>query len=178
MPNTRTETDVASATDGCEPETPSQAAPAAAEPTPAAAGPTPAATGPLVQSITREVSRQMRMRLGLAERARLPDGIKHMIETAARDTVETGLTVAVGREVTATVQRMVRDSRSQSNDVSAPSDFPLLDEGLSFRSVDVSRPLLERAKGLAAEKHALEAAGFSSEEAMQILVAEIASGNY
>jgi hypothetical protein len=118
----------------------------------------------------------MRRRLGLAERARLPHGIKHLIETAARDTVESALAVAVGREVTATAKRMVRDSRLRSNDASAPSDLPLLDEGLSFRSVDVSRPLLERARNLAAEKHALEAAGFSSEEAMRILVAEIAAG--
>jgi hypothetical protein len=120
----------------------------------------------------------MRRRLGLADRARLPDGIKHMIETAARDTVETALEVAVGQEVAATARRMVRDSRSRSNDVSVPSDLPLLDEGLSLRSVDVSRPLLERAKGLVAEKHALEAAGFSSEEAMQILVAEIGAGGH
>jgi hypothetical protein len=120
----------------------------------------------------------MRRRLGLAERARLPDGIKHMIEAAARETVETALAVAVGREVQATAKRMVRDSRSRSNDGSAPSDLPLLDEGLSLRSVDVSRPLLERAKRLAAEKLALEAAGFSGEEAMRILVAEIAARGY
>jgi hypothetical protein len=164
MPGTRSATQVASGAEGFEPETSSQAAPAAA--------------GPLVQSITREAAMQMRRRLGLAERARLPNGIKHMIETAARDTVETALAVAVGREVTATAKRMVRDSRSPSNDASAPSDLPLLDEGLSLRAVEVSRPLLERAKGLAAEKHALEAAGFSSEEAMRILVAEIAAGGY
>jgi hypothetical protein len=163
MPGTRNTTHVASAPEELEPETSSQAAPA---------------PGPLVQSITREAAAQMRRRLGLAERARLPDGIKHMIETAARETVETALALAVGREVTATAKRMVRDSRSRSNDCSAPSDLPLLDEGLSLRSVDVSRPLLERAKGLAAEKHALEAAGFSSEEAMRILVAEIAAGGY
>ena len=164
MPGTRNATHVASATEDLEPKTSSQAAPPSA--------------GPLVQSITREAAMQMRRRLGLAERARLPDGIKHMIETAARDTVETALEVAVGREVQATAKRMVRDSRSRSNDGSAPSDLPLLDEGLSLRSVDVSRPLLERAKRLAAEKHALEAAGFSGEEAMRILVAEIAARGY
>jgi len=164
MPGTRSATHVASATEDLEREKSTDAAPAAA--------------GPLVQSITREAAMQMRRRLGLAERARLPDGIKHLIETAARDTVQSALAVAVGQEVTATAKRMVRDSRSRSNDGSAPSDLPLLDEGLSLRSVDISRQLLERARGLAAEKHALEAVGFSSEEAMRILVAEVAAGGY
>jgi hypothetical protein len=162
MPATRNANHVAGATSDVEARTPSQAAPAAA--------------GPLVQSITREAAMQMRKRLGLAKRARLPDGIKHLIEAAARETVESALEAAVAREVTATAKRMAHDSRSRSNDVSAPSDLPLLDEGLSLRSVDVSRPLLEKARGLAAEKNALEAAGFSSEEAMRILVAEIAAG--
>ena len=39
-----------------------------------------AAAGPLVQRITREATVQMKRRLGLAERARLPNGIKHLIE--------------------------------------------------------------------------------------------------
>jgi hypothetical protein len=36
-------------------------------------------------------------------------------------------------------------------------------------------PLLEEAENLAANKKALEAAGFSTEEAMRILIAEIAA---
>jgi hypothetical protein len=164
MPSTQNATHVASVAGDFEQEASSQAAPAAA--------------GPLVQSITREAARQMRRRLGLAERARLPDGIKHLIETAAKETVESALAVAVDQEVRATAKRMVRDSRVRSADLSSPSGLPLLDEGLSIRSVDISRPLLEKARGLAAEKHALEAAGFSSEDAMRILVAEIATGSY
>ena len=48
----------------------------------------PAAAGPLVRRITREATIQMRRRLGLAERARLPDGIKPLIDAAAREIVE------------------------------------------------------------------------------------------
>jgi hypothetical protein len=161
MQATRDATHAAAATNDLEAGTSSKVAPAAA--------------GPLVQRITREATMEMRKRLGLAEKARLPDGIKHLIEAAAREIVESALEVAVGLEVTATAKRMAHDSRSRSNDASAPSDLPLLDEGLRLRSVDVSRPLLEKARGLAAEKNALEAAGFSSEEAMRILVAEIAA---
>lgn len=137
--------------------------------------PAPAAPGPLVRRITREATVQMRRQLGLAERARLPDGIKPLIDAAARDIVESALDVAVAREVAGTAERMARSARRGSNNASTPSDLSLLEAGLSFRLSDVSRPLLEKAKALAAEKNALETAGFSSEEAMQILVAEIAA---
>jgi hypothetical protein len=156
MPATRNATHVA-ATNDVEAATSNDAAPAAA--------------GPLVQRITREATVQMRTRLGLAERARLPDGIKHLIDAAARDIVESALEAAVAREVTGTAERMARRSPEESN-------LSLLEEGLSIRPSHFSAPLLAKAKALTAEKNALEAAGFSSEEAMQILVAEIAAGEY
>ena len=138
----------------------------------------PAAAGPLVRRITREATIQMRRRLGLAERARLPDGIKPLIDAAAREIVESALEVAVAREVTGTAERMARASRRGSNDDSTPSDLSLLEAGLNLRPSEFSRPVLERAKALAANKNALEAAGFSREEAMQILVAEVAAGRH
>jgi hypothetical protein len=164
MPATRNATHVAAATNDVEAGTSNDAAPAAA--------------GPLVQRITREATMQMRRRLGLAERARLPDGIKHLVDAAARDIVGSALEVAVAREVTGTAARVARSSRSESKDVSTPSGLPLLNEGLRLRSSDFSGPLLEKARALAAEKNALEATGFSSEEAMQTLVAEIAAGGH
>ena len=80
--------------------------------------------------------------------------------------------------MTGTAERMARASRRGSDDVSTPSDLSLLEAGLNLRPSDFSRPLLERAKALAANKNALEAAGFSREEAMQILVAEVAAGGH
>jgi hypothetical protein len=161
MPATQNVTHVAATTDEVEAGASKDAAPAAA--------------GPLVQRITREATMQMKRRLGLTERARLPQGIKHLIEATATDIVGSAIEVAVAREVTGTAERVARSSRSGSNDVSTPSGLPLLDEGLRLRSSDFSSPLLAKARNLAAEKNALEAAGFSSEEAMQILVAEIAA---
>jgi hypothetical protein len=145
MPATRNATHVAAATNDVEAGTSNDAAPAAA--------------GPLVQRITREATMQMRRRLGLAERARLPDGIKHLVDAAARDIVGSALEVAVAREVTGTAARVARSSRSESKDVSTPSGLPLLNEGLRLRSSDFSGPLLEKARALAAEKNALEATG-------------------
>ncbi len=115
----------------------------------------------------------MRRRLSLAERARLPYGIKHLIDVAAMHVVEDAVEVAVTREVRGAAVRLARASQRRSDDASIPSDFSLLEEGLSLRSSELSGPLLEEAKDLAAKKTALETVGFSSEEAMQILVAEI-----
>ena len=61
-----------------------------------------------MRRITREATMQMRRQLGLAERARLPDSIKHLIDAAARDVVESALEAAVAREVTGTAERMAR----------------------------------------------------------------------
>jgi hypothetical protein len=159
MPAARNTTHVAAAIDDVEAGTSNDAAPVAA--------------GPLVQRITREATMQLRRRLGLAERARLPRGIKHLVDAAARDIVESALEVAVTREVTETAKRLAHASR-RGTVSPTPSDLPLLDEGL--KPLDLPRPLLVEASHLADKKNALEAAGFSSEEAMMILVAKIAAG--
>src|SRR6266566_444819 len=161
MPAARNTTHVAAAIDDVEAGTSNDAAPVAA--------------GPLVQRITREATMQLRRRLGLAERARLPRGIKHLVDAAARDIVESALEVAVTREVTETAKRLAQASR-RGTVSPTPSDLPLLDEGLS--PFDLPRPLLVEASHLADKKNALEAAGFSSEEAMRILVAQIAAGGH
>ena len=117
----------------------------------------------------------MRRRLSLGERARLPYGIKHLIDVAAMHVVEGAVEVAVTREVRGAAVRLARASQRRSDDASTPADFALLEEGLSLRSSELSGPLLEEAKDLAAKKTALETVGFTSEEAMQILVAEVAA---
>jgi hypothetical protein len=133
----------------------------------------PAAAEPLLERIAHEAAMQIRRQLSLAEGARLPYGIKHLIDVAARDVVESAVEVTVAREVRGAAGRLARTLRRGYDEVTTPSDLPLLEEGLSLRSPEVPDPLLEKAKDLAAKKNALEAAGFSSEEAMQILVAEI-----
>lgn len=132
-----------------------------------------AAAGALLDRITQEATARMRRRLSLAERARLPYGIKHLIDVAAMRVVEDAVEVAVTREVRGAAVRLARASQRRSDDTATPSDFSLLEEGLSLRSSELSGPLLEEAKDLAAKKTALETVGFSSGEAMQILVAEI-----
>jgi len=136
----------------------------------------PAAAKALLDRITQEATARIRRRLSLAERARLPYGIKHLIDVAAMHVVEGAVEVAVTREVRGAAVRLARASL-RPDDASTPSDFALLKEGLSLRSSELSGPLLEEAKDLAAKKTALETVGFSSEEAMQILVAQIVAAS-
>jgi hypothetical protein len=123
----------------------------------------PAATaGPLENRIKEEVTAGMKQRLGLSESERIPAPIQDLVDAAARDAAENAVEIAVIREVEDVTTRLARGSpgtRSKS-----PTNLS-----------DVS--LLQDAEELAAKKKALEAAGFSSDEALRILIAEIAGGH-
>lgn len=121
-----------------------------------------AAAGPLENRIKEEVTAGMKQRLGLSEGETIPAPIQDLVDAAARDAAENAVEIAVIREVEDVTTRLARGSpgtRSKS-----PTNLS-----------DVS--LLQDAEELAAKKKALEAAGFSSDEALRILIAEIAGGH-
>jgi hypothetical protein len=129
----------------------------------AAAAP-PAAAGPLENRINEEVTAGMKQRLGLAESEKIPEPIQDLVDTAARDAAENAVGIAVIREVEDVTTRLARSSPERSGGSKSPTTFS-----------DVA--LLQNAEQLAAKKKALEGAGFSNEEAMRILIAEVASGH-
>jgi hypothetical protein len=123
-----------------------------------------AAPGPLENRIKEEVTAGMKQRLGLAESEKIPDPIQYIVDTAARDAAENAVEIAVIREVEDVTTRLARSSPERSGGSKSPTTFS-----------DVA--LLQNAEQLAAKKKALEGAGFSNEEAMRILIAEVASGH-
>jgi hypothetical protein len=129
----------------------------------AAAAP-PAPAGPLENRINEEVTAGMKQRLGLAESEKIPEPIQDLVDTAARDAAENAVGIAVIREVEDVTTRLARSSPERSGGSKSPTTFS-----------DVA--LLQNAEQLAAKKKALEGAGFSNEEAMRILIAEVASGH-
>lgn len=129
----------------------------------APAAPT-ATAGPLENRIKEEVTAGMKERLGLPESEKIPGPIQDLVDSAARDVAENAVEIAVIREVEDVATRLARGSLDRSERSESPTTFS-----------DVS--LLQDAEQLAATKKALEAAGFSSEEAMRILVAEVAGGH-
>jgi hypothetical protein len=105
----------------------------------------------------------MKQRLGLAEDEKIPADIQEIVDSAARDIAESTVATAVIREAESVARRLRPTSISASGGAQAVTPASDL-------------PLLEEAKYLASRRKDLEAMGFSSEEAMRIIVAEVAGG--
>jgi hypothetical protein len=104
----------------------------------------------------------MKQRLGLLQGEKIPAPVQNIVDSAARDAAENTIEIAVIREVERATTRLARATPSASSQ--SPTTLS-----------DVS--LLQDAEDLAARKKALEAAGFSRDEAMRILIAEVTAGH-
>lgn len=104
----------------------------------------------------------MRPRLGLHEREPIPEPIQSLVDAAARDVAENAVEIAVIHEVEETARNLARVS----------SAWPTSD----VRTVSFDLDLLQDAEKLAAKSKALQGAGFTREEALRLLVAEISAG--
>lgn len=120
------------------------------------------APGPFERRIKDEVTAGMKQRLGLAEAEQMPAAIQQLVDAAARDVAENTVEIAVIREVEDVADRMAHGWLGGGSHVPDQLASELR--------------LLQGAEQLAARKKALEAAGFSPEDAMRILVAEISAG--
>lgn len=121
-----------------------------------------ATAGPLEDRIKEEVTAGMKQRLGLPEGEKIPVPVQDLVDSAARDAAENTIEIAVIREVEKATTRMARGSPgARSESPANVSDVPLMQD----------------AEDLAARKKALEAAGFSSDESMRILIAEVTAGH-
>jgi hypothetical protein len=107
----------------------------------------------------------MKQRLGLSESEQIPAPIQDLVDSAARDAAENAVGIAVIREVEDVTTRLARGS--------SPGPYGRSKSPTNLSDVS----LLQDAEQLAAKKKALEAAGFSSDEAMRILIAEVAGGH-
>src|SRR4051794_3196793 len=110
-------------------------------------------TTPLEKRINDELTTGVRRRLALAEREAVPAEIQRLVDSAAREVAAGFLATAVVREVT----NLRSLNGSIGNVDSKPADAAVLRE----------------AERLAGKRQALRLAGFSSDEAMRILVAEV-----
>jgi hypothetical protein len=117
---------------------------------------------PFENRIKQEVKFGIKRRLGLGDGDRLPAGVQGLVDSAAHEVAESSLAMSVLREVEAVATRMgpIGESRDGIGAVARRSKTGLLAE----------------AEYLAAKKKALQAAGFSSDEAMRILIAEVSAG--
>lgn len=119
-----------------------------------AASPTTAAP-PLERRIKQDLTVGVKRRLGLSENEAVPAHIQGLVDSAAHEVAENSVATAVVREVTKL--RPSLGGNAGADPARASSDLALLQE----------------AEHLAAKKKALRVAGFSNDEAMRLLVAEI-----
>jgi hypothetical protein len=116
----------------------------------------------LENSLREAVTAGMKQRLGLSTSERIPATIQDLVDSAARDAAGNAIEIAVIREVKTATTRLAR----QPTGVNSQSPTSMSDVSL-----------LQDAEELAARKKALEAAGFSRDEAMRILIAEVTAGH-
>jgi hypothetical protein len=119
----------------------------------------PPTAGPLEKQINHQVSAKIRTRLRLHEGDPIPEAIQSLVDAAARNVAENAVEIAVIREVDEVARHLARGSSWNSEVVSSP-DFELLQD----------------AEKLAAKSKALQGAGFSRDETMRLLVADISAG--
>jgi hypothetical protein len=126
----------------------------------------------LESDIQKTVSKRMGERLGVAP-ASLPADLKNVISTAAAAAAQRAVELAVTSDVNEAVGDVTRGSVLGRFD----ARVDLARKGLDHiaGSNDVKAIMRQRAQMLAEKKQALETAGFSSEEAMEILLADIAA---
>jgi hypothetical protein len=116
---------------------------------------------PLESRIKHEVTTRLRRRLGLRDQERVPAEVQALVDSAAREVAESSIAATVIQEVETATRRLRQSSTEAIEPATSFSDLPLLHE----------------AEHLAAKKKALQAAGFSSDDAMRILVAEVGGGS-
>lgn len=129
-----------------------------------------------VQSIEKDieevVTKRMGARLGISGQA-LPADLKSVIGTAAAAAAQRAVELAVTTDVNEAIGDVTRGSVLGKFD----SRVDLARKGLDHiaGSNDVKQIMTRRAQMLAEKKEALETAGFSAQEAMDILLADIAA---
>jgi hypothetical protein len=120
------------------------------------AGPRTDGIAPLERQVRDELAAGVRRRLGLGARETIPTDVQELVDAAAHELAENSVATVIFREVTKLAPQPL-SAHSGSSAVGIPSD----------------QELLHDAERLAARRKALRIAGFTDDEAMRLLVAEV-----
>jgi len=123
--------------------------------------------------IDKSITKVMKQRLGLKSNQRLPADVQATIKAAAASASQASIENAIVREASEIAADTARGSVLDRFDVKVDMARVGLDHIAG--SNDVKKILSRRSEMLATKKQTLEKAGFTSEEAMQILLADIAA---
>jgi hypothetical protein len=118
---------------------------------------------PLENRLKKEINGGIKRRLGLEESDKVPAEVQKLVDSAVREVAESAMATGVMRELESAAERL-SGSWTRDRVVEAAVTSPDIE-------------LLAEAEYLAAKRKALQAAGFSNDEAMQLLVAEVTAGS-
>jgi len=128
---------------------------------------------PIEQDIKKSVEKDIKLQLGLKGNQKLSPDITALVTSASSAAAAKAIEVKVLKEA----EQAARDLSAGDTIARFGKRVKLADERLQAvtDSKSVAGILKKRANMLAAKKSSLEEAGFTSEEAMTILLADIAS---
>ncbi len=127
----------------------------------------------LEADIDKSLTKTMKDRLGLKSNQKLPADVQATIKAAAASASQASIENAIVREASEIATGAARGSVLDRFDLKVDVARAGLDHIAG--SNDVKKILARRAEMLALKKQTLEAAGFTTEEAMEILLADIAA---
>jgi hypothetical protein len=127
----------------------------------------------LETDIDKALTKTMKQRLGLKANQKLPDDVQATIKAAAASASQASIENAIVRGASEIATDTARGSVLDRFDLKVDLARAGLDHIAG--STDVKKILARRAEMLALKKQSLEKAGFTTDEAMEILLADIAA---
>jgi hypothetical protein len=124
--------------------------------------------------IKAELEKNMRKKLNIPARQPLPQNVKNIINKAAKQSDSTATDRFVKKEAIRLSKDFYRDKTIQQT-LDSRLKNALAGIKLVSDSADLQEMIDENAKMLFAKKTALENAGFSAEEAFQLILAEVSA---
>jgi hypothetical protein len=133
----------------------------------------PVGTKSVEEDIKQTVTQRMKERLAVADGGQIPPELQKAIDAAAGAAAQRSLELGLTRDIDEAVSDVTRGSLIGRFDSRVGAARAGLDHIVA--NDDVQQIMRQRAQMLSQKKKALEDAGFTTEQAMEILLADIAA---
>jgi len=129
---------------------------------------------PLEIKISTDIEKKLKKKLGIAANRPLPATFKNVVNKAAKETNIAATQRYVQKEALLAGKEFYRDKSIQTA-MNSRLSSALKGVQLVSQSADLQKMIDENAKMLFSKKQALENAGFSADQAFQLILAEVSA---
>jgi hypothetical protein len=129
---------------------------------------------PLEKKISLGIENKLRTKLGIRRPQPLPPRLKTVVNSAAKDTYMAATQRYVRKEALSLAKQFYREPSVESA-LKGRLSSALKGVKLVSESADLQKMIDENAKMLFAKKQALENAGFSADQAFQLILTEVSA---